>query len=176
MGPTRTHWCLARQLTEGSALVRAAENGQLEAVYNGEVEAAALLLDRAASPDKPCSLGCTPLIAAAMIGHVAMVGLLLERDADPNATNPDGNMAFHFACATNRPGCVEALARAGCDTAAKTKFGQTGKQVAEENGHTDVLDCLARMAKKAAKNKKKRERKRRQTAQPVRQSGVAQPV
>ena len=46
--------------------------------------------------------------------------------------------------------------------------------MAEVEGNTEVLECLARMAKKAAKNKKKRDRKRRQTAQPVGQSGAAQ--
>ena len=51
-------------------------------------------------------------------------------------------MAFHCACFCSHPGCVEVLVRAGCDTAAKTKAGHTGKQMAENIGNTAVLDCL----------------------------------
>ena len=115
-------------------------------------------------------------MAAATRDHSVILGLLLERGANLAATDPDGWTAFHCvcACASNRPSCVEVLARAGCDMAAKDKDGRTGKQVAEQYGCTEVLECLARMAKKAAKNKKKRDRKRRQTAQPVGQSGATQ--
>ena len=125
---------------ETTALVAAAGHGQLEA--------AALLLDRGASPDKPSSVGFTPLMAAAYIGHAAMVGLLLERGADSKAADPEGNTAFHFACLfCDLPGCVEALVRAGCDTTAKTNSGLTGKQMAEHHGCTDVLERLRDLVK-----------------------------
>ena len=147
----------------------------IEAATHGQLEAAALMLDRGASPDKPDSRGDTPLMTAAIQGSAAMVGLLLEHGADPKAVDPEGSTAFHFACCGSQgTGCVEALVRAGaCDMTAKNEDGQTGKQVAEENGKTAVLECLARMAKKAAKNKKKRDRKRRQGTQPVVQSDAA---
>ena len=120
---------------ETTALVRAAAEGQLEA--------AALLLDYAANPDKPDSIVVTPLMEAAANGHAAMVGLLVERGVDLHAANPDGWTAFHIACYFNCPGCVEALIRASCDTAARTKTGGlTGKQLAEHHGNTEVLDCL----------------------------------
>ena len=120
---------------ESTALVAAACNGQLEA--------AALLLDRGASPDKPDSNGSAPLMMAAMNGQAAVMGLLLERGADLTATDLElGWTAFHFACFYNRPGCVEVLVRAGCDMTAKTNDGETGKQLAEENGHTEVLERL----------------------------------
>ena len=119
---------------EATALVLAASNGQLEAV--------ALLLECGASADKPNSLGSTPLMVAASNGQAAVLGLLLECGADLTVTHPEGATAFHFACCYNQPGCVAALVRAGCDTAAKTKGGQTGKEVAEEKGHTAVLESL----------------------------------
>ena len=124
---------------ETTALVAAAAKGQLEA--------AALLLNRRASPDKPDSHGHTPLMIAAGQGHAAVAGLLVERGADLHAANPDGDTAFHYACRLNQPGCVEVLVRAGCDTAAKTKNGLTGKQVAEKTGHTAVLHCLRDLVK-----------------------------
>ena len=118
---------------ETTALIQAAGAGQLEA--------AVLLLDRAASPDKPDSFGTTPLIAAASKGdeYSAMLDLLLKRGADPQS---QGGTAFHCACALNHPGCVEVLVRAGFDMAAETKDGLTGKQYAEQRGNTEVLDCL----------------------------------
>ena len=120
---------------ETTALIQAAGAGQLEA--------AVLLLDRAASPDKPDSFGTTPLMMAAELGHVAVTGLLAERGADLHALyNREGGTAFHCACASNQPGCVEVLVRAGCNTAAETKDGLTGKQYAEKRGNTEVLDCL----------------------------------
>ena len=119
---------------ETTALVEAAGHGQLEA--------AALLLDRRASPDKPNSGGDTPLIAAACPGQAAVLGLLLERGADLHAASQGGLTAFHCACLYNQPSCVEVLVRAGCDMTAKTKFGHSGKQLAEQKGNTDVLERL----------------------------------
>ena len=114
----------------------------VDAACSGQLEAAALLLDRGAGPDKPSSLGNTPLMAAASKGHVSMVGLLLDRGADLHATTPNGSTAFHFACFNNQPSCMEVLVRAGCVMTAKTKVGRTGKQMAEEKGHADVLGRL----------------------------------
>ena len=114
----------------------------VRAAYNGQLEAAALLLDRGASPDKPNSSGHTPLMTAAELGHAEVVDLLAERGADLTATNRWGATAFHHACFDNKPSCVEALVRAGCDTAAKDKDGRTGKQLAGEQGNTEVLECL----------------------------------
>ena len=123
-----------RKVYETTALVLAAGKGHFEV--------AALLLDRGASPEKPNSIGWTPLLAAACHGQAAVVGLLAERGADLTATSSAGLTAFHFACFFNRPSCVEALVRADCDTAAKTNDGQTGKDLAEERGHTAVLESL----------------------------------
>ena len=119
---------------ETTALVNATGNGQLEV--------AALLLDRGASPDKPNSRGCTPLMSAAIKGHASLVGLLVECGADLTATSPEGWTAFHCACTNNNPGCVETLVRAGCDMTATDTFGLTGKQTAEKRGCTAVLEYL----------------------------------
>ena len=114
-----------------------------EAAGHGQLEAAALLLDRGASPSKPGSRGHTPLMEAACNGHAAVLRMLLQRGADLTATDPEGATAFHFACSYNNLGCVEVLVRADCDTAAKTKDGlYTGKNLAEEKGHTAVLERL----------------------------------
>ena len=127
---------------ENTALVLAALKGHLEA--------AALLLDRGASPDQRNSDDLTPLMMAALNGQAAMVRLLVERGADLTATIglslrhgfPVGATVFHFACSYNQPSCVEVLVRADYDTAAKTKEGMTGKMIAEKRGNTAVLERL----------------------------------
>ena len=88
--------------------------------------------------------------------------------------------AFHYECKNENPDCVEALVQAGCDVTIQCDDGLTGKELAEECGRTEVVNCLTRMAK-AAKNKKKRDRKRRQQikakqAAAVEQSNVAEPI
>ena len=67
------------------------------AARHGQVEAAALLLDHKASPDKPSSDGATPLMAAAAVGAEAVVRLLMERGASALAADPTtGLTAFHY--------------------------------------------------------------------------------
>jgi hypothetical protein len=40
------------------------------------------------------------------------------------------------------PRCAEALVRAGCDVGVKSSNGMTGRQIAEECGHTAVVERL----------------------------------
>jgi ankyrin repeat protein len=69
--------------------------------------------------------------------------LLLGRGAAVDTVYPaSGFTAFHHACFINQAGCAEVLARAGCDVGAKTKDGQTGREVAEGRGHAAVVARL----------------------------------
>jgi hypothetical protein len=56
-------------------------------------------------------------------------------------------LAFTVACAVNQSECVEALARAGCDIGIKTDEGETGQEIAERNGHKDVVRRLRTLAR-----------------------------
>jgi ankyrin repeat protein len=128
------------KLVLSTALFAAAGNGELP---HGCWAAARLLLDAGADPNIATSSGITPLMAAAGQGHLEMLRLLLARGAAVDAVRPSpGGTAFHFACANNQPECAEALARAGCDVGIKTKAGQTGREVAEAEGHTEVVARL----------------------------------
>ena len=50
---------------------------------------------------------------------------------------------FHAACTFNQPDCAGALALAGCDVGVKDrKTGLTGRQIAEKEGHTAVVERL----------------------------------
>ena len=132
---------------------------------NGHLEAARLLLDRGADPNRLCSRGQTPLMWAVCEAHTAVAELLLERGAAVNAETSGGWTAFHHACDTNSADCAALLVRAGCDVEAKTKghrtFKVTGRQIAEVKNHAAVLDVLSALAKRDKKNRKRREQRKR---------------
>ena len=109
----------------------------------GNLDMTQLLLDHNADPNLRDSSGLGPLKLAASSGQTAMVELLIEGGADIDATHPASNRtALHFACLYNKPDCVAALVRNGCDATTKDSQGNTGKQLAEMKGHTAVLDRL----------------------------------
>jgi hypothetical protein len=102
-------------------LTRAADLGHLEAVR--------LLLDAGADPGRADGDGATPLMLAALNGQLEVLRLLLARGAAVDTVDPGtGSTAFHYACVQNRPGCAEALARAGCDVGLQDTSGRTGRE------------------------------------------------
>jgi hypothetical protein len=121
----------------------------LVAAAHGRLEVARLLLDAGADPSLAASDGLTPLMCAAGQGHPEVLGLLLGRGAVVDAAHPDsGATAFHQACFSNQPDCVEALARAGCDVGLKVRFEPLtwrpiGRQVGPEVGPTSACSsCI----------------------------------
>jgi ankyrin repeat protein len=109
----------------------------------GRLEVARLLLEAGADPNLAIGTGGTPLMAAAANGHPEVLRLLLARGAAVDAARQStGSTAFHSACCNNHAECAEALAWAGCDVGLKTKAGQTGREVAEAQGHAEVLTRL----------------------------------
>ena len=83
-------------------------------------------------------------MGAALNGHLEVLRLLLERGAAlvERADTVNGATAFLLACASNQPECAEALVRAGCDVGIRSSNGMTGRQIAEECGHTAVVARL----------------------------------
>jgi ankyrin repeat protein len=123
------------EVAQATALCAAAEHGRLEA--------ARLLLDGGADASLADGDGFTPLMQAAFNSHMEVLRLLLARGAVVDAVSPrTGWTAFHFACYHNYADCTEELARAGCDVGLKNKIGQTGRELAEGEGHAAVVERL----------------------------------
>jgi ankyrin repeat protein len=114
----------------------------------GHLGAARLLLDGGADPSHAGYKSETPLMQAATKGYLEVLRLLLAWGAAVDATSTEKYVtAFHLACLYNHAGCVEALARAGCDDGLKTKNGLTGREIAEKQGSKDAARRLRALAR-----------------------------
>jgi ankyrin repeat protein len=134
-----------------AASVQSGEVAQVTALtiaaFCGYLEVAELLLEAGADPDLAGGHGRTPLMEAAGRGYPEVLRLLLAKGASlDTATSQSGATAFFLACFNNQPECAEALARAGCNVSIEAVSGITGRQAAEEAGHTAVVGRLQAVA------------------------------
>jgi ankyrin repeat protein len=114
-----------------------------QAVIYDQHAAVELLLEHNANPNVLTSNGATPLMEAACGAHLTILRTLLDYDAIIDAVNTNqGLTAFHYACFEGHADCAVELARRGCDMTLRTKHGMTGKDIAEREKHTAVLDGL----------------------------------
>jgi hypothetical protein len=79
----------------------------------GLVDRVTELLDQGAALDKVGRGGFTPLMLAAYQGHDELVGVLLRRGADANATAADGATALFWACVRQNAAVALRLIAAG---------------------------------------------------------------
>ena len=88
--------------------------------------------------------GRTALFFAAANGHLEIVELLLEKEADPDIANAQGNTALHWACARGESGTVAWLStEAGSDPNAVNSEGATPLHAAA--CHVGRALCLLRL-------------------------------
>lgn len=89
------------------------------------LERVMLLLDCGAGVNSRDTHGLTPLMWAAVSGHVPTLCLLLERGADVNAACEDGRTALMRAACYGHTDAVRLLIESGADVNARTEGGAT---------------------------------------------------
>jgi len=120
----------------------------LDAIRAGDAEAVERLAT-SATVNATGPGGLTPLMAAAVLGHGAIVTVLLAAGAAVDATDDRGFTALFHGCYDpdedrGHPGVVEQLLAAGADKEAKIGFGVRPLMYAAGNGEAGVVEVLLR--------------------------------
>lgn len=129
---------LAPPTTEQKQVIRAAKNGDTDAVRVLIASDAALLDARDAD-------GSTPLHCAAWKGHIEVVSLLLDRGADVNARSQNdhwGDSPLHAAAHGNRRAVAEVLIARGANIRAVNSRGLTPLAETRIHDAKAVANCL----------------------------------
>jgi len=100
------------------------EDDLWNAATEGALDRVARFLEKlgATTPDFADEFGFTPLMAAVQYGHVELARALLDRGADPNFRDVEGQTSVHH-CDT--PECLRLLAERGADLEAADDDGLT---------------------------------------------------
>src|SRR5215216_3138954 len=96
--------------------------------------------------------GRTPLMLAAFRGDTAAVINLLERGADVNARDKDGDTALMFAAFRGHALIVALLLQYGANVYARARNGWTAKKAAQAGLNQQVAEMLQRAETEGAPN------------------------
>jgi ankyrin repeat protein len=104
------------------------------ASYNGNFEAARVLLEHGGDPQLANDMGQIPLAGAAFKGDTEMTRLLIEYGADVNARMPDGKTPLMFAAMFDRTEIIDLLLAHGADASLQANDGLTAQSLAQMMG------------------------------------------
>jgi uncharacterized protein len=82
------------------------------------------------------------VVAAVKDGNTALVKKDLQLHGDPNAADPDGTTALHWAVQEDRLEMVQALIAAGAKTKVTNRWGVTPLALAVRNGNAAITEAL----------------------------------
>lgn len=116
------------------------------AVFFGHEEIARRLVAAGADVNRPSrnAIRVSPLHSAVESGRVALLDLLLENGASPDAVEFLEATPLHSAAARGNREMVEKLLAARADAQRKTKDGKTAADLAREYGHGSLVALLDR--------------------------------
>jgi ankyrin repeat protein len=83
-----------------------------------------------------------PLAVAAQHGHLGVVRLLIDKDADISATGHWGKMALHYAAEEGNEEVVACLMEHGAQANSRDEDGMTPLMMAAVEGHRGVVNML----------------------------------
>jgi ankyrin repeat protein len=114
------------------------------AAFFGRPDAARLLLDRGADPNRWATgeLTVQPLHSAVAGGNEAVAALLVERGADVNSTQALGFTPLMGAAQNGMQGTVELLLARGADPRAYNDDILTAAELADRAGHPEVAATI----------------------------------
>lgn len=114
------------------------------AVFFGHEELARLLVAAGADVNRPSrnAIRVAPLHSAVESGSLALVNLLLDNGAHPDAVEFLEATPLHSAAARGSREMVERLLAAGADPRRKTKEGKRAADVAHQYGHEELAARL----------------------------------
>lgn len=113
------------------------------AAWNGQVEAARLLIAHGVEVDVKSSGGLTPLMHAVQRSHDGTVAFLIEAGANESAENVHGQTPLHIAAAESGPEVVRLLVEAGADVhAVDDDWGNTPLHIAARFAAPEVARLM----------------------------------
>ena len=122
------------------------ENGEtalVRAAFRGQTETVGALLDAGADVHVKTNNGVSPLMHAAFGGHIETVETLLDAGVDVNAKDDDGATSLMYSLLVRGDAdLVKLLLDAGADVSEKSNDGWMALMLAEEDGHTEVVELL----------------------------------
>jgi ankyrin repeat protein len=115
------------------------------AIFFRHPELAATLIERGAGVDAAArnAIGVAPVHAAAAVGDINTVRILLERGANANARQQAGFTALHTAAQLGNAVLVDLLLAHGADPSIAADDGNTPAALASAHGHLEIAKRLS---------------------------------
>mmetsp|Transcript_48695 Transcript_48695/g.156448 ORF Transcript_48695/g.156448 Transcript_48695/m.156448 type:complete len:978 (-) Transcript_48695:11-2944(-) len=144
-----------RSIGEQGARGTEATTPLIAAAGEGAMRAVRFLLDARADANAASPDGATPLMAAALGGASEALKALLSAAADSNATADRGWTALMAACQVGKAECARMLLDARASLDARSTDGSTARDLAQNNGHGEIVELLKKREALSARQQKK---------------------